>query len=187
MLTSTTKSIGQAAGWHHVTIERRAYKQGMTSSWWNDFEETAGYYMKPDNAGQTVIDAGENVWDRMPMGLETAFDVDELVSAANRTLDGVAAQTAAREQRQGYGLESSRGERGGEPLLRVQPHHEAGSYCCGFTYYESLAQSYVRGIRRNVLFCHVPGETDEATLKAGRDAIVSVIEAAVIQLAAGAS
>lgn len=177
--------IGMADGWDAVAVERLAFKQGMSSTWWNPREELLGYYMIPDvsqqyflrasllmfnkNAGKTIADSGPSPWARLPMSLDTAFDVDGLVEAANGNL--VQAKTDASASTT-------------ETPLKVKSHLEPGSYCCGFIFYESLAQCFVRGKERNVLFCHVPGETDRASIEKGRDAIVAVIEAAVLQLLA---
>jgi len=63
--------------------------------------------------------------------------------------------------------------------LEVKPHMEPGHIGCGYTYYESMANRYVQGRRRNVLFCHVPGGVDEASIELSRDALLAVIGAAI--------
>jgi hypothetical protein len=71
--------------------------------------------MIKDAEGKTVEDAGPNPWgEEVPMGLGTGFDVDELVENASKVL-----KTA-------FGRD-------------VRAHEDAGTYCCGFIYYESLA------------------------------------------------
>lgn len=156
--------VGMANGWDFVSVERRAFRQGFSSDWWGGSPETGGseYYMIPDDKGQTVLDAGDCPWEKVPLGLGTGVDVDEVVGGANERLDVIAL-----------------GEGRGKKRVVVEPHHEAGTYCCGYTYYESLANKWVKGTKGQVLFCHVPGEMDQESLEAGRDAIVSVIAAAV--------
>ena len=66
--------------------------------------------------------------------------------------------------------------------LTVKAHHEAGSYCCGFTFYESLANCYIKKRTANVLFCHVPGETDRESLERARDSVLAIIVSAVDDL-----
>lgn len=152
--------IGQADGWDHVTVERRAYKQGFSSTWWGPSGEK-GYYMIKDNAGKT-IEHEPNPWgDNVPIGLGTALFVDRIVVGANKTQ-----QAAAKPHPNPKPLE-------------VKPHHEAGNYGCGFIYYESLANRYVKGRSANVLFCHVPGETDKESVSRARDAIEAIVVAAV--------
>lgn len=71
--------------------------------------------MIKDAEGKTVEDAGPNPWgEEVPMGLGTGLDVDELVENASKVL-----KTA-------FGRD-------------VRAHEDAGTYCCGFIYYESLA------------------------------------------------
>ncbi|GAB7347138.1 hypothetical protein MBLNU459_g3261t1 [Dothideomycetes sp. NU459] len=176
--------IGMANGWDHVTVERRAYKQGFSSDWWgggSSSSSSAGtreYYTTADNAGKTARDAGACPWGAdVPVGLATGVDVDAIVAGANASLsaaDGV--------QSDGAGVEGQGKPAPPPPPLQVKPHHEAGSYCCGFIFYESLANRLVQGTRGEVMFCHVPGEFDQESLERGRDAIVAVIAAAVERL-----
>jgi pyroglutamyl-peptidase len=63
--------LGEARGWNFVTVERVAYKQGMSSSWWGPNEEKQ-YYTMADNAGLTIKDVGPCPWDEVPMGLRSA-------------------------------------------------------------------------------------------------------------------
>lgn len=71
--------------------------------------------MIKDVEGKTVEDAGPNPWgEDVPMGLCTGLNVDELVEEASKVL-----KTA-------FGRD-------------VRAHEDAGTYCCGFIYYESLA------------------------------------------------
>ena len=157
--------IGMANGWDHVTVEARAYKQGFSSSWWGP-GAAKGYYMGADAKGQTVLDAPACPWGiNVPTGLATDLDVAGVVDGANTRLgsDGAGAAGSAN-------VVASFG---------VRPHHDAGDYCCGFLYYESLASRYVKGTRGRVVFCHIPGETDDESLQKARNSILAVIGTAV--------
>ncbi|KAF2156450.1 peptidase C15, pyroglutamyl peptidase I-like protein [Myriangium duriaei CBS 260.36] len=146
--------IGMAAGWDFVSVERVAFRQDFTSSWSRG--EKGVYYSSPDDAGRTAGDAGQGPWGSLPVGLGTMVDVDRCVVRAREVL--------------------------GKDGIEVKAHVEAGEYCCGFVYYESLANRTSRGQKRNVMFCHVPGELDERSLERARDAIVAVIVAAAEQM-----
>lgn len=177
-LPSTKKAdlivhLGMADGWDFISVERGAYKQGFSSGWWGPLESMMGYYMIPDNVGQTILNSGPCPWLTTPMGLQTSFDVDELVDKANLRLH---------DDRSSIFLTNTGNP--GPVYLPIKAHAEAGSYCCGFIYYESLAHCWIRGRDPNVLFCHVPGYTDDASLLSGRDAVVAVIKEAVTQLVA---
>lgn len=63
--------LGEARGWDFVSLERVAYKQGMSSTWWGRGEEVE-YYTMPDNAGLTIGDVGPCPWGGVPMGLRGA-------------------------------------------------------------------------------------------------------------------
>ncbi|PNS14578.1 Pyroglutamyl-peptidase 1 [Sphaceloma murrayae] len=155
--------IGMAYGWEFVSVERCAYKQGMTSSWAKNGKGRKGYYVLPDNAGRTVEDLGPCPWDGVPIGLAPMVDVDGVVEGA-RALVGA--------------KELFEGRKG----IEIKQHPEAGTYCCGFIYYESLAHRWSKGREANVLFCHVPGQTDAGSLERARDGIVAVIAATVNQM-----
>lgn len=160
--------IGMADGWDFVSVERRAYKQGFSCDWSGLLERIAGYYHIPDNAGQTILNTGPCPWLTTPMGLSTSFDVGCLVEGANASLE---AESTSRHQSSKRPSE-----------IPITPHDEPGSYCCGFMYYESLANCWVRERRPDVLFCHVPDYLDAASLERGRDCVVAIIEQAVKQL-----
>lgn len=160
-----------ADGWDYVSIERRAYKQGFSSTFWGKREEKA-YYMLEDVAGKTVLDAPACPWGPdIPIGLSTDLDVDAIVAAANKRLQCPAepAQTT------GNGIPA-------DDHLQVKPHHEPGSYCCGFMYYESLANKLVNGTKAHVLFCHVPGETDQASLEKAKKSMLAIVGGAVEEM-----
>lgn len=164
-----------ANGWDFVSVERRAFRQGFSSDWWGggssagSRKEVKAYYTMPDNSGQTVQDAGACPWEDVPLGLGTEVDVDGVVEGANERLESLDRGEETQEEEEGKG----RGKK-----VVVKPHHEAGSYCCGFLYYESLANRWVKGTRGQVMFCHVPGETDKKSLEGARDAIVAIIASA---------
>ncbi|KAF2223271.1 hypothetical protein BDZ85DRAFT_249271 [Elsinoe ampelina] len=157
--------IGMAYGWDFVSVERCAYKQIMTSSWAKNADKRTGYYTTKDNAGKTVLDLGPCPWDGVPIGLAPAFSIDDTIDRAKTVLRSQTA-FAAEEDKE----------------IVIKQHEEAGTYCCGFIYYESLANKWKKGEKANVLFCHVPGETDEKSLQRARDAIVAVIASATAQL-----
>jgi len=180
--------IGQASGWDFVSIERLAFKQGMSSNWWTAREREA-YYMIPDNAGKTVEDAGRCPWDGVPMALQTCLDVDKIAAGANSILEtgyrfGEPFSSAAATDRAIY--QAAGGDRANSQAhlspIKVKPHNEGGPYCCGFIHYESLANCYVQGRPGVVLFCHVPEQLDIESLQRARDAILAVIVSAVNEL-----
>lgn len=76
--------IGMADGWDFVSVERAAYKQGFSSTWWSMLESSLGYYMIPDNSGKTILDSGPCPWIGTPTGLSTSFEVDGLVEAVKK-------------------------------------------------------------------------------------------------------
>ncbi|KAI5243848.1 peptidase C15, pyroglutamyl peptidase I-like protein [Aureobasidium subglaciale] len=152
--------IGMADGWDFISCERRAYKQTFTSSWGSRVLGLLGrYYMIKDFAGKTVKDAGPCPWDDdvVPMGLCTGLDVDKVVEGAGKTLKGM------------FGRD-------------VRGHEDGGTYCCGFIYYESLANKFTKGSTAEVLFCHVPGDLDQFSLKAGANSICAIVGAAASQI-----
>ena len=158
--------LGMAAGWEFYSIERYAYKAGFTSTWWGKSGEGEGYYNKTrDVKGKTAKDIseseGRDQWLDAPMGLETSVDVDKVVTVAAGSFDG----------NRGVGREA-----------KILPHHEGGTYCCGFIYYESLATCWKRGLKTKVLFSHVPGWTDDKSLEMGREAVLAIIGAACEQI-----
>lgn len=107
--------IGMADGWDFVSCERRSYKQTFTSGWTGKLFGLGRYYMIKDVKGKTVEDAGPNPWgEEVPMGLCTGLDVDGVVEGASKVLKSA------------FGRD-------------VRAHEDAGTYCCGFIYYESLA------------------------------------------------
>src|SRR5687768_14175005 len=109
------------------------------------------------------------------MGLATGVDVEKVAGDAKRADN----TESVRCQEKTDGEEKER--------LKVQiiPHFEAGNYCCGFLYYESLATCLKRKLDTKVVFCHVPGWRDEARLKRGIDAICAIIGAICAQISKG--
>ena len=184
--------IGQAGGWNFVSIERIAFKQGMTTSWFNG-ENGNEYYTIKDDAGKTIKDAGPCPWDSLPMSLRSSFDVDNIQHGAETLLDNKQwfspwkAPKMTQEVGKGA-IEFGAGKSSPEPIpamparIKVKTHDEGGAYCCGFIHYESLAHCYMKGRSPEVLFCHVPGELDKDSLEMGRDAIVAIIVSAVNEL-----
>ncbi|PSK34585.1 hypothetical protein B9Z65_8911 [Elsinoe australis] len=158
--------VGMAYGWDFVSVERCAYKEVMTSSWAKNWKTRTGYYTTPDDSGKTVKDLGPCPWDDLPIGLSPCLDIDATIDGARLAL----------QTKHAFGKQKET-----VPIV-IKQHEEAGTYCCGFIYYESMAQRIKKGKKPNVLFCHVPGETDQLTLERARDAIVAVIASAANQL-----
>ena len=131
----------------------------MTCTWLGETAEKQGYYLNPDNKSEYVRDM-EFPWKEVPMGLQTEVPVSETVQGANAALEKLNAK--------GIGK-----------CLEVKPHMEPGHIGCGYTYYESMANCYVQGRRRNVLFCHVPEGVDEASIELSHNALLAVIGTAI--------
>ncbi|KAK8010008.1 hypothetical protein PG990_008973 [Apiospora arundinis] len=191
--------LGEARGlWdHYITVERSAFKQGMTSNFWDavGVPKNLKYYSMPDVVGETVDDLGPCPWGAdVPVGLQTAVDVDAVVEKARGVLETCSQFSRHHHQSGDRNNNTSGGQKqeadddhdndekeyyDNKPL-EIRPHMEAGFYACGFLYYESLANCYVRGLRRpDVLFCHVPGKEDARSLGRVRDAVLAVIVGAV--------
>lgn len=178
--------LGEARGWHHLTIERVAYKQGMSSNWW-DKESEQEYYTMADDAGLSIGDIGPCPWDGVPMGLRSALDPDKLADGANTILKAL-----YRFGKPGAGIRDAEHADGQLPRsgpagnlllestapIEIRPHSEGGPYLCGFINYESLANRYVRKLKANVLFCHIPGEADQVSLKRTGDGILAIVVSA---------
>ncbi|KAH6717657.1 hypothetical protein BKA61DRAFT_732107 [Leptodontidium sp. MPI-SDFR-AT-0119] len=167
--------LGMADGWEWYTVEERAFKEGMSSTWWGESAE-AGYYMVLDDAGETVLDIkgeDEGMWEDSPVGIMTRLDVDRAVRDAKRAVDSDCVDDLKKVDV--------------NKKLKVQiiPHFEAGNYCCGFIYYESLATCLKRKLDTKVVFCHVPGWRDEERLKRGADVVCAVIGAICNQMQKG--
>ena len=137
-----------------VSCERRAFRQDFISSWSHHMSDKH-YYTLPDSAEKSVDDLGPNPWLAVPTGLHSEVPIDATVLAANSVL-----------------------EKDIMPL-KVASHHEAGSAGCGYTFYESMANCFVAGRRRDVIFVHVPPDADAPSLEKARDAVLAIIGAAV--------
>ncbi|PVH80970.1 hypothetical protein DL98DRAFT_515098 [Cadophora sp. DSE1049] len=163
-----------ADGWEWYTVEERAFKEGMSSTWWGESAQK-GYYMVLDDAGETVLDIkgeDEGTWEGSPMGLVTGVDVEKVVGDAKRAVNA-----GSVEQKQNVD-----GEEGGKLKVQIIPHFEAGNYCCGFIYYESLATCLKRKLDTKVVFCHVPGWRGVERLKRGADVVCAIIGAICNQI-----
>lgn len=188
--------LGMAGGWDFVSVERRAYKQGFSSSWGGGRRGGGGaaqstYYMLPDAKGETVLDAPVCPWgDEVPIGLAPDLDIDAIVESARRMLAS-SEPTAHHSDEDGNG-DGDVGTGVGtadstntttttttQGYVPVKPHHEPGGYGCGFMCYESLANKYVRGTKGDVVFCHVPGETDPDSLARACNTVMAIIGATV--------
>ncbi|MCJ1433505.1 hypothetical protein MMC27_002867 [Xylographa pallens] len=186
--------LGMADGWDFYTVERFAYQEGFTSSWSGWSRSGKGYYCQiEDESGKTAEDIteaeGKGMWLNMPMGLSPSLNVDGVVKKSMEILkvDETETMLAAYEiSRRGIDHTAPQDTILGVATRKsanVVPHHEAGSYCCGFIYYESLATSLTRPKRKiHVLFSHVPGESDERSLQRGRGAVLAIIGAACDQM-----
>lgn len=115
--------IGMAMGWGFVSVERFAFRQGMSSTWWREREKNQ-YYMIPDNSGHTIEEL-PNPWMDVPTGLQSAFDVDDVVEGA-RTLQTVRKMftipTTSPDSESAIEQDSP---------MEVKAHHEGGPYGCG--------------------------------------------------------
>ncbi|KAH8662471.1 hypothetical protein BX600DRAFT_513303 [Xylariales sp. PMI_506] len=178
--------LGEARGWPFVTIERAAYKQGMSSVWWAPKDEIK-YYTTLDDAGLRADDVGPCPWDQVPMGLQSALDVDTVADGARNILTtryqfaGAPAGTnlALPTTTTSPDPQSPRGPaQDARGPIEIKPHNEGGPYLCGFVNYESLANCYVNKRRANVLFCHVPGEADPQSLGRTREGLLAIIVSA---------
>ena len=165
--------LGMADGWSFYTMERCAFKEGFSSSWWSPREANESYYLGLDDAGKTIRDMtyseGKDLWENSPMGLQTTVDVDKTVSMCMEVLN------KTKGDMNPTGMKN-------EKRVDIRPHHEAGPFCCGFIYYESLATCRREGLKTKVMFCHVPGESDQQTLDTGRDVVVAMIGSICTQL-----
>jgi len=104
----------------------------------------------------------------MPTGLAARLNVEVLVNQTRRVVNSP----------------DDDGEPPGKQKLKVAvvPHFEAGSYGCGFIYYESLATCRERGYETKVVFSHIPGWRDPERLERGADVISAVIGAVCQQI-----
>ncbi|KAH8896594.1 hypothetical protein GQ53DRAFT_818880 [Thozetella sp. PMI_491] len=183
--------LGEARGRPFVSIERAAYKQGMSSVWWGP-EDEKGYYTIPDDAGLTAADAGPCPWDGAPMGLRSSLDIDAVSDGAKAILQtwyqfgknrGINVSNTGETTLEGTV------ERLSVPSLvapiDIIPTSEGGPYLCGFINYESLANCYISERTPNVLFCHVPGEADPVSLHRTGDAVLAIVVSAANQAVRG--
>ncbi|KAF3003277.1 hypothetical protein E8E14_005298 [Neopestalotiopsis sp. 37M] len=203
--------LGEARPWTWVTVERAAYGQGMSSTWWTAADRQQ-YYTMPDDTGQTIEDVGPSPWttgdNKVPLGLDPSLDVDGVCEGATAILDALYRFSSRSGSSRAVGDDqaldlfrsssssssSSQGQHkkndndktvtttASNKPIEIRPHAEGGPYLCGFINYESLANRYVRNLKRNVLFCHVPGESDAANLRRTADGVLAVVVAAVSQL-----
>ncbi|KAJ5935193.1 Peptidase C15 pyroglutamyl peptidase I [Penicillium verhagenii] len=63
--------------------------------------------------------------------------------------------------------------------LDLRISHDAGHYLCDFIYYTSMALATQQGQDRNILFFHVPGASEDADIKRGREITLALIKAMV--------
>ncbi|KAI1840709.1 hypothetical protein JX266_013116 [Neoarthrinium moseri] len=176
--------LGEARGWTWLTLERAAYKQGMSSNWWSAAEQSE-YYTAADDVGQTIKDLEPCPWVRLPMGLRSALDIDAVADGASAILKsryqferaGVCDDRLDPRADDANAVVSDSGVQRRSPI-DIRPHDEGGPYLCGFLNYESLANRYAKRRELNVLFCHIPGEADPANLSRTRDGILAITVAA---------
>ncbi|MCJ1392818.1 hypothetical protein MMC18_005689 [Xylographa bjoerkii] len=186
--------LGMADGWDFYTIERYAYKEGFTSSWSGAAGIGKGYYcLVEDEAGKTAEDIteaeGKGLWLNMPMGLNPSLDVDRVAKKSmeilklDETETKLATYDSSKRGVDHTAFQDTITDVNLGESANVVTHDEAGYYCCGFTYYESLATSLRRRKQKiHVLFSHVPGESDKRSLEKGRDAVLAIIGAACDQV-----
>lgn len=154
--------LGRASVFDYVSVERAAFRQDMTSNFWQGARPGTSreYYSYPASDGKNVNDIGPCPWTDLgaPLGLSPAVDTMTVVENATEILSANKEVTSKR--------------------LTIKEHFEAGYFGCGFVFYESMANRDVKGKEINVLFCHVPGSTEKEELERARDAVVAVIVAA---------
>ncbi len=65
--------------------------------------------------------------------------------------------------------------------IDVRPSEDAGHYLCDFIYYSSLAQLWKENPQgeRQVVFLHVPVQSDEASIEKGRTVLIELIRSMV--------
>ncbi|KAK2831996.1 hypothetical protein FQN49_006957 [Arthroderma sp. PD_2] len=63
--------------------------------------------------------------------------------------------------------------------IDVRLSHDAGRYLCEYIYYTSLSMAWEEQRPRGVVFLHVPGWTDRASVEMGADALVGLVRAMV--------
>ncbi|KAJ5949196.1 Peptidase C15 pyroglutamyl peptidase I [Penicillium verhagenii] len=63
--------------------------------------------------------------------------------------------------------------------LDLRISHDAGHYLCDFIFYTSMALATQQGQDRNILFFHVPGASEDADIKRGREITLALIKAMV--------
>ncbi|KAH6661175.1 hypothetical protein BKA67DRAFT_654309 [Truncatella angustata] len=180
--------LGEARGWDWLTIERVAYKQGMSSTWWGPYYGPQEYYLWKDDKDLTVKDIGPCPWDGVPMGLQSFLNPDRVADGANTIL-----KTLYQFGKPGASVATVGNEDDNVPMpkadateaslpINIKPHDEGGPMMCGFINYESLANRYVRKLKPNVLFCHIPGEADAKNLKRTGDGILAIVVAAAAEV-----
>jgi hypothetical protein len=197
--------LGMADGWEWYTIERLAFNERFTSGWWPAFSRAQeGYYLFEDDAGKTIKDVGKlegkGRWDAAPVGLQTKVDVDRAVADALKLVnaecggadeaqmdiskDGPINMGANHNKDAVHVREKNEPSGPGSPKLTmsVRPHMEAGFYCCGFIYYESLATCWERKLNTPVIFTHVPGWKDPERLDRGAETICAIIGSVCSQI-----
>lgn len=151
--------------WTFVTCERLAFRQDFGSTWLGDGYQD-GYFVYRDNAGETAHEIGPCPWTKVPMGLNSEIDVEAVVPDANASLKRHTETVS-----------------GADTPLEVRSHLEAGGAGCGFIFYESMANCFVAGRGRDVLFTHLPRNIDEKNLEKARDAVLAIIGASCAAIA----
>ncbi|KAM5436397.1 putative pyroglutamyl-peptidase I [Microsporum ferrugineum] len=63
--------------------------------------------------------------------------------------------------------------------IDVRLSHDAGRYLCEYIYYTSLSMAWEEQRPRGVVFLHVPGWTDKASVEMGADVLVGLVRAMV--------
>lgn len=149
--------------WDFITCERLAFRQDFSSSWFSD-ESQKAYYLGRDNLKQNAQDLGPCPWTDVPIGLNTEMDVQSIVPEATKLLSKYHESPSSPK------------------TLEICSHLEAGPLGCGFCFYESMANCFTAGRKRNVLFMHVPRHLEQDNLLQAKDAILAVIGASIASL-----
>ena len=66
-----------------------------------------------------------------------------------------------------------------QPGRDLRISEDAGRYLCDFIYFSSLAHLYKAGVRRNVVFFHVPSENSTRNFTMGRELLLQLVRSMV--------
>ncbi|WEW58091.1 pyroglutamyl-peptidase I [Emydomyces testavorans] len=164
--------IGMASTRHYYSVETRAHRDG---------------YRVTDVDGQVGYEDGEAVWKRegLPEVLSPGPVATEISCVSSSITSAPPTRPAASKlpihihpsPPEATFLETWRSFLPATTDLRLS--EDAGRYLCEFIYYSSLAYAYKEGRARSVVFLHVPGWTDQASVEKGKDVVIGLIKTLV--------